>query len=172
MSHRRLEFVMPATAAVVFDAFHHRQWRQRWDSLVRHSQVVGGAPCPYVGAVTENAGRGWLRGLAMRTRFVSFERPHLAAAVMIDRSFPFEQWAASMRHRVLPPDRSLLVYTYSLRVGPASLRWLLEPLVDWVFATQTRRRFRRLQAFLRDHAKEIESWQLNQGLGSTGDLDA
>jgi hypothetical protein len=58
----------------------------------------------------------------MRTRFVSFERPHLAAATMTERSFPFEQWAASMRHRALQPDRSLLIYTYSLRVSPAALR--------------------------------------------------
>jgi hypothetical protein len=168
MAHRRLEFVMPATEAVVFDAFHHHEWRQRWDSLVRATHVIGGAPCPYVGAVTENAGRGWLRGLAMRTRFVSFERPHVAAAAMIDRSFPFQRWAASMRHRALQPGSSLLMYTYSLEVGPRALRWLLEPLVDWLFVLQTKRRFRRMQRYLQDHAHEVERWQSDRGLASTG----
>jgi hypothetical protein len=100
----------------------------------------------------------------MRTRFVAFERPHLAAAAMIDRSFPFERWAASMRHRALQPGSSLLIYTYSLQVGPQALRWLLEPLVDGLFARQTQRRFRRMQRYLQDHAHEVERWQ--QGRGS------
>jgi len=159
---------MPASEAVVFDVFHYPEWRQRWDSLVRETHVIGGAPCPYVGAVTENAGRGWLRALAMRTRFVSFDRPHVAAAAMIERSFPFERWAASMRHRPLQTGSSLLVYTYSLEVTPRALRWLLEPLVDGVFALQTQRRFRRMQRFLRDHAAEVERWQRDRGLASTG----
>jgi hypothetical protein len=103
----------------------------------------------------------------MRTRFVSFERPHLAAAAMIDRSFPFERWAASMQHRALQPGCSLLVYTYSLEVGPKALRWLLEPLIDWVFALQTRRRFHRMRRFLQDHADEVERWQHDHGLAST-----
>lgn len=167
MAHRRLEFVMPASEAVVFDVFHYHEWRQRWDSLVRETRVIGGAPCPYVGAVTENAGRGWLRALAMRTRFVSFERPHVAAATMIERSFPFERWAASMRHRPLQAGSSLLVYTYSLEVTPRALRWLLEPLVDGVFALQTGRRFRRMQRFLRDHAGDVERWQRDRGLASS-----
>ena len=167
MAHRRLEFVMPASEAVVFDVFHYHEWRQRWDSLVRETHVIGGAPCPYVGAVTENAGRGWLRALAMRTRFVSFDRPHVAAATMIERSFPFERWAASMRHRPLQTGSSLLVYTYSLEVTPRALRWLLEPLVDGVFALQTRRRFRRMQRFLQGHAADVERWQRDRGLASS-----
>jgi hypothetical protein len=159
MAHRKLEFVMPAEEAVVFDAFHYHQWRVRWDSLVRATHVIGGAPCPYVGAVTENSGRGWLRTLAMRTQFVSFDRPRVAAASMISRSFPFETWAASMRHRPLQPGQSLLVYTYRLQARPAWLRWLLEPVIDWIFALQTAQRFKRMQRFLRDHADEVRRWQ-------------
>src|SRR5262245_17402963 len=98
MARHRLEFPMPATAEVVFDAFHYHEWRRRWDSLVSATHVEGDAPCPFVGAVSENTGRGFLRGLSMRTRFVSFDRPRVAAASMLGRSFPFARWAASMRH--------------------------------------------------------------------------
>lgn len=58
---------MPESEAVTFDAFHHHCWRRRWDSRVSQTEVVGGAPCPFVGAVTVNAGAGALRGLSMRT---------------------------------------------------------------------------------------------------------
>ena len=118
---------MPASEAVVFDAFHYHFWRFRWDSLVSATHVLGGAPCPSVGVVTENAGAGALRGLSMRTRFISYDRPHVAAATMLDRSFPFTRWAASMRHRSTGPNKSVLVYVYSFDVGPSWLAWLLEP---------------------------------------------
>lgn len=163
MAHRRFEFHMPASEQVVFDAFHYHQWRLRWDSLVRDTRVVGGAPCPFVGAVTENAGAGGLRLLSMRTRFVSYDRPHLAAASMIGRSFPFRRWAASMQHKPLGPCASLLVYTYTFETWPAFLRWLLEPLVQSIFEHQTRRRFARLHDFLALHADEIQCWQEETG---------
>ena len=153
---------MPANEAVVFDAFHYHFWRMRWDSLVSATHVLGGAPCPCVGVVTENAGAGVLRGLSMRTRFISYDRPRVAAATMLDRSFPFTRWAASMRHRSIGPNESVLVYVYSFEVGPPWLAWLLEPVVDGIFHWQTRRRFGRLRQFLLSHAAQVEAWQSDQ----------
>lgn len=158
MAHQRIEFPMPASEAIVFDAFHHH-WRRRWDSLVSATHVLGGAPCPFVGAVTENAGAGALRGLSMRTQFVSYEPPRVAAATMLGRSFPFTRWAASMRHRATAPNQSLLIYTYSFEVGPTALRWVLEPVVKGIFDWQTRRRFARLRDFLALHADDVAQWQ-------------
>lgn len=88
---------------------------------------------------------------------------------MLDQSFPFTRWAASMRHRATGPNESVLVYVYSFDVGPPWLAWLHEPIVDGVFYWQTRRRFGRLRGFLADHAAEVEAWQLNQ---PPGDLEA
>ncbi len=163
---------MPANEAVVFDAFHYHFWRMRWDSLVSATHVLGGAPCPSVGVVTENAGAGALRGLSMRTRFISYDRPRVAAATMLGKSFPFARWAASMRHRATAPNHSVLVYVYSFDVGPSWLAWLLEPVVDRVFYWQTCRRFGRLQSFLSDHAAEVEAWQRSQQSGNRGTTTA
>jgi hypothetical protein len=160
MVHRKLEFNMPAPASVVFDAFHYHVWRHRWDSLVSATEVLGGAPCPYVGAVTENTGSSWMQMLSMQTRFVSFDRPSLAAASMVGSSFPFSRWAASMRHRDIEGQGSVLIYTYSFDVAPRWLAWVLRPVVRAVFAYQTRKRFHRLQAFLGRHAAEVVVWQL------------
>lgn len=159
MVHDRFEYEMPAAAEVVFDAFHYQYWRHRWDSLVHATHVLGGAPCPYVGAVTENSGGGLLKPLAMRTRFVSYEPARVAAATMEGRSFPFARWAASMRHRPLDPGRSVMVYTYSFECGPRALRWLLEPVVKRVFDWQTHRRFARMRSFLQAHGDEVRAWQ-------------
>lgn len=163
MVHERLEFEMPASTAVAFDAFHFHEWRSRWDSLVSETRVQGGAPCPFVGAVTENTGRGVLRAIDMRTKFVTFDRPHLAAATMLGRAFPFEKWAAAMRHEALGPERSRLVYTYTFTTGPRWLRWVLEPIVGRAFARQTRQRFARMACYLAAHADDIARWQRSGG---------
>jgi hypothetical protein len=158
-AHGKLTFPMPARADIVFDAFHYHEWKCKWDSLVRDTQVQDGASCPSVGAITENAGAGALRALAMRTRFIQYDRPRLAAAVMVGRSFPFAHWAASMRHEPVGPEQSLLIYTYTFLTGPKPLRWLMGPLVEWMFVRKTRDRFKRLEKFLTFHARDIGAWQ-------------
>ena len=64
-----------------------------------------------------------------------------------------------MQHRQGSEGGSILVYTYTFEAGPRGLRWLVEPLVAWVFDQQTRRRFARLRRFLDRHASEVEAWQ-------------
>ena len=162
MVHQRLEFPMPATEAVVFDAFHDQRWRPRWDPLVQATRVEGGGWHPFVGAVTHNQGGGALRALSMSTRFVTYDRPRVAAATMVGRSFPFTRWAASMRHQASGSGASVLIYSYTFEVGPHVLRWLLEPLVARLFLRQTRQRFARLQAFLAVHGAELRAWQQTQ----------
>jgi len=159
MVHRSFEFVMPASASVVFDAFHYHPWRHRWDSLVSATVIEGGAHCPYVGAVTHNVGSGWMRNLSMRTQFVAFDRPRLAAASMLGQSFPFKRWAASMRHKELDNGQSLLLYTYTLEVGPSWIAWFIRPIVERVFEYQTRQRFQRLSKYLTTHADAVYRWQ-------------
>lgn len=162
MAHKKMIFSMPARADIAFDAFHYHAWRCQWDSLVRRTSVDSGAPCPSVGAITENQGAGALRALAMRTQFIRYDRPVLAAAAMVGHSFPFTQWAASMRHQDNGPNQSLLIYTYTFQVGPAPVRAVLEPVVDWIFVLKTRQRFKRLARFLASHAGDIAEWQRAQ----------
>lgn len=162
MVHDRFEFDMPASAEVVFDTFHYHQWRHRWDSLVNDTHVIGGELCPSVGAVSENAGGGIVRAFSMTTKFVAYDRPKLAAAMMIGRSIPFTSWAASMKHRAINDQQSLMVYTYTFQAGPSMLSWAIEPIVKVIFDWQTRKRFARMQRFLSTNAHEIQQWQMQR----------
>ncbi len=159
MAHRKLEFPMPAPAAVVFDAFHYHHWKHQWDSLVSDTVVESDAPCPSIGATSTNKGRGLLAPLAMTTKFVSYEPPLIAAATMVGKSFPFDRWAASMRHVDKGDGGSTLVYTYTLEVPPSPYRWLLEPIVDLIFLRATRKRFARLSKFLKSNTADVLAWQ-------------
>jgi hypothetical protein len=162
VAHKRFVFDLPASAEVAFDVFHYHVWRARWDSLVSDTKVVGGAPCPCVGAITQNEGGGLLRGLSMRTQFVSYDRPRIAAAAMPGRSFPFTRWAASMQHKAVDGERSTMIYTYTFETGPGLLRWLIEPVTQMIFDRQTRRRFARMSEFLRDNSGAVKQWQQSQ----------
>lgn len=150
---------MPAPCEVVFDAFHYQVWRARWDSLVGAASIAAGAPCPYVGAINQVATGGLLRGLSMRTEFISYQRPKIAAARMVGRAFPFARWAASMKHEPAGAGQSVMIYTYTIETGPAWLRWLMEPVVSRIFEHQTRRRFACMHAFLLAHRAAVEAWQ-------------
>jgi hypothetical protein len=83
----------------------------------------------------------------------------LAAATMRGRSFPFGKWAASMRHVPASSGCSTLIYTYTLDTHPLALRWLMEPVVDRLFLRATRKRCRRLEAWLEGHAADVAAWQ-------------
>ena len=119
MAHGRLVFVMPAGRADAFEAFFNHTVRLRWDTLLSVNYVEGGGTHPYVGAVSTNRGRGWKTGLAMRTRFLSYDPPRQASAELVEPTGPFALWAASMRFKDRDDGGSDLIYTYSIRLRPA-----------------------------------------------------
>jgi len=147
MARRRLVLNMPGSAAAAFEAFHNHDKRLLWDTLLSAARVEGGGTHPYVGAVTANAGRGWMRPLGMRTRFVSYDPPRIAAAVILSPTGPIEFWAASMRHCDIGPGRSELIYTFNIRLRPM-LR-IFDRLAAWIFERETRRRFVAMAEYLR-----------------------
>jgi hypothetical protein len=92
-------------------------------------------------------------GIALRTRYVSFDRPKVAAVEMINTPPFFGKWAASIRHVDLGERESQVTYTYSFRAKPRVLRWIVEPIMAVVFRWETRKRLRAL----RDHFAKLES---------------
>lgn len=158
MPHGSLSFIMNAPCEVVFDAFHHHELRSRWDSLVKHPVLENGDEWPSAGAITFNPGSGWMQLLSMRTQFVSFQRPALAAAHMVGSSFPFSVWAASLKHKPLAGQQSQLTYIYNIKAC-WWLRGWAEGVVHQVFRYETARRFKRMQQYLDGHLEEVVAWQ-------------
>lgn len=149
MAQRRLLLIMPAPAADVFEAFHNHPIRLEWDTLLSAAHVEGGGAHPYMGAITLNQGRGLMGVLGMRTKFLSYDPPAIAAAAMVEPTGPFELWAASMRHRDLGDGSSELIYVFNIRLRPRWLGRLFDPLAAWVFERETRRRFAAMACYLR-----------------------
>ncbi|MEO6678879.1 MAG: hypothetical protein ABIO21_16055 [Pseudomonas sp.] len=149
MTQHRINLIMPASAADTFEAFHNHTVRMQWDTLLSRAGVEGGGIRPYIGAITFNEGRGWKRYFSMRTRFVNFQPGQVAAALLVEPEGVFAWWAASMRHRDLGDNTSELIYTFSVRLRPRWLGWMLDPLVNRIFEHETRQRFAAMAEYLR-----------------------
>jgi hypothetical protein len=144
---------MPANSIEAFEAFFNHGVRLRWDTLLKVNYVEGGGTHPYVGAISTNCGSGWKTGLTMRTRFLTYDPPHQASAVIVGPSGPFALWAASLRFKDRDDGGSDLIYTYSIKLRPRWIGMLLDSVAGILFAWETRRRFAAMADYLRDCKK-------------------
>lgn len=154
MKKRRIVLTMPCCATDAFEAFHDHRLRRQWDTLLSHASVEGGSSHPFIGAISVNEGRGWKRLFTMRTRFVNYRPGQVAAAVLVHPMGCFQWWAASLQHRDLDGTSSELIYTFTLRLRPKWLGYLLDPAVNRLFERQTRNRFKAMAAYLRKQHKK------------------
>lgn len=103
------------------------------------------------------SGRGWglcqsagartrWGGVALKTRYVSFRPPQVAAVVLENRPPFFEEFAATIRHDDLGDGQSSIEYIFNFTARPKWLRPLLHPLMKALFTVETRKRLRALQA--------------------------
>lgn len=143
-AHAVVRQVVPAGVEETFDLVHDYSRRLTWDTLLRSAYTVGDVP-PGRGVEAVCTARWRFGSLRFRTRYVTYDRPVLAAVVLVDAPFPFVTWAASIRHRPLSEDSSELVYTLTFTCRPARL---VEPVALAVFRWETARRLRAVAAHL------------------------
>ncbi len=153
MRHGKVSEVLPAASADVFDLLHDYERRLEWDTLLSAAYLDDGYTQAAKGATSVCVGRRSLGGIALKTRYVSFDRPNVAAVEMINRPPFFGKWAASIRHVDLGERESRITYTYSFRAKPRVLRWIVEPIMAAVFRWETKKRLRAL----RDHFARASS---------------
>jgi hypothetical protein len=147
MPHGTVSEIIPARSAAVFDLLHDYSRRLEWDTLLQAAYLDGGHAAAGLGATSVCVGRKWLGGIALRTVYVTFRRPTLAAVKMVNAPPLFRSWAASIRHEDLPRDESRIIYEFQFTTRPAFARWLLDPLAQRLFLWETRKRLRALRAY-------------------------
>jgi polyketide cyclase/dehydrase/lipid transport protein len=144
MAHGEVAQVVSAAPEAVFDLLHDYDRRLEWDTLLSAAYLTDGFVRAEQGATSVCVGRRWLGGIALKTVYVVFERPRVAAVKMLNAPPFFGAWAASIRHEPLGPSRSRVVYVWTFTARPGWLRWLLEPTMNRLFEWETRKRLRAL----------------------------
>ena len=119
------------------------------------------------GAVAVCVAVWYLGGLVLRTRYVTFNRPVVAAVTLVKPYFSFENWSASIRHREVAARgtnsadgaESEVVYTLNLRCRPTRFARPLEVVAMKAFELETRRRLRALKRYIEADGKPSSgSW--------------
>ncbi len=146
-AHTVVRQEMPVGIEETFDLLHDYPARLTWDTLLRRAETVDGVP-PGKGVEAVCRARWSLGGLSFRTRYLTFDRPTLAAVTLVNRPPLFATWVASIRHRPLDGGRSEVVYTLSFRCRPAVVARVIEPVALAAFRWETARRLRALSAHL------------------------
>ena len=147
MAHAEVSEVVPAPSSAVFDLLHDYARRLEWDTLLQAAYLDDGATVAGKGVTAVCVGRKSLGSIALKTVYVTFERPTLAAVKMVNAPMFFRSWAASIRHEDVSESESRLTYKFQFTVQPAFLRLLLEPLMERLFVCETRKRLRALRLF-------------------------
>ena len=148
MAHGELSELLPAPSTVVFDLLHDYSRRLEWDTLLRSAYLEGDHLVAGKGVTSVCVGRRSLGGIALRTIFVTFQRPTLAAVKMVNAPAFFGTWAASIHHEDLSAHESRITYKFQFRSSPRLLRFLLEPVMRAIFVWETKKRLRALRAYL------------------------
>jgi hypothetical protein len=121
--------------------------RLEWDTLLQAAYLADGSEQARLGAVAVCKGRTRLGGIALKTQYVSFRSPELAAVKMLNRPPFFDRFAASIRHGQLSAAASSIEYKYHFTARPRWLRFILQAIMNRLFAWETRKRLRALRRF-------------------------
>ncbi|MDX1946828.1 MAG: SRPBCC family protein [Pirellulaceae bacterium] len=153
MHHGSVAEIMPANGAEVFDLLHDYDRRLTWDTLLSAAYLDDGFTQAGQGATSVCVGRRSLGSIALKTVYVSFDRPRMAAVKMVNSPPFFGTWAASIRHEDVGPNSSWLTYTWSFAARPSWRAWFLEPGMGRIFVWETQKRLRALRSFLKHQTK-------------------
>src|SRR5258705_6630986 len=151
MPHSEISELIPAPSSAVFDLLHDYTRRLEWDTLLQAAYLDDGASVAAKGVTAVCVGRKSLGSIALKTVYVTFERPTLAAVRMVNAPLFFQSWAASIRHENISARESRLSYKFTFTTRPSFLRFLLDPIMKALFVWETRRRLRALKTFFTRH---------------------
>ncbi len=155
MAHGEVSAIIPAPSQAVFDLLHDYARRLEWDTLLQAAYLEGGANVAGQGVTSVCVGRRSLGGLALKTVYVTFERPTLAAVKMVNAPPFFKSWAASIHHEDVSEQASRITYKFHFTTKPAILRFILDPIMERVFFWETRKRLHALKAFFMQGSEDL-----------------
>ena len=136
-----------APTSVVFDLIHDYSRRLEWDPFLRSAELLGGSSEADCGVTSRCSARFIAGGLSMDSKYVSFDRPKVAAVKMVRGPWCFKTFAATIRHAELDGNRSSATYNFNFSAKPTRLAFLLEPMMQLVFQRETTARLKALKHF-------------------------
>lgn len=143
-----------APPEVVFAAINCYERRLEWDTLLRDAEVLSasGEVVPRdtplaAGMSVRSHARMLAGGVVMETRYVSCEFPR-ATIEMTAGPWFFQSFQAVATLEATASGGTVWHGEYEFKCKPAWLRWIIEPVVTWIFQRETRLRVGGLKRWL------------------------
>lgn len=121
----------------LFDLAQDYRLRLKWDPFLRDMRFLRDAREAAVGV------RVWVKawtGLTMVVEYVALNRPEVVAMKMVEGPVFLRQFAGSWRFHLHPSGSTEVIFRYVFETRWTWLRWLIDPIVLWVFGRDVRRR--------------------------------
>lgn len=147
MAHGEVSAIIPACSQEVFDLLHDYARRLEWDTLLQAAYLEDGKTVAGKGVTSVCVGRRSLGGITLKTVYVAFQPPTVAAVKMLNAPPLFKSWAASIHHEDISEHASRIIYKFHFTTRPDSLRFILDPVIENIFHWETRKRLQALRAF-------------------------
>lgn len=151
MPHGSVSETIPASSTEVFRLLQDYNRRLEWDTLLQDARLCENWNEAQLHATSVCTGRWYLGGIALKTEYVSFNPPDVAAVKMINRPPLFQSFAATIRHRDQSDGSSSIEYKYNFTARPSWLRWLLHPVMAAAFRWETQKRLHALRRYFLDY---------------------
>ncbi|MCB1044071.1 MAG: SRPBCC family protein [Acidobacteria bacterium] len=122
---------------VVFDATQDYSRRLDWDPYLAEAYLLNGKTRADVGVDAFCRNR-W--GTAMITRYITFDRPRVAAIEMVNGPFLLKRFCGAWNVKAMNDQSCLLVFTYHFVLKGSPWSALLLPVVVHMFSREMKKR--------------------------------
>lgn len=137
-----LEIACPQES--LFDLTQDYTRRLEWDPYLVEARLLHGAETAAIGVDSCCKNRS---GSSMVARYISFNRPTVAAVTMIEGPKILERFSGAWNVRKLDEHHSMLTFTYNFTLRGGAIGRLFTPIASQVFSRDMKTRLVAIKAF-------------------------
>jgi ribosome-associated toxin RatA of RatAB toxin-antitoxin module len=141
----RHELTIACPQETLFDLTQDYTRRLEWDPYLIEARLLHGAEKAAVGVEAFCKNRS---GSGMVTRYITFNRPIVAAVTMTEGPRILERFSGAWNVRALDTHRSTLTFTYNFTLRGGALGKLLTPIASQVFSRDMKLRMQAIKSFV------------------------
>lgn len=139
---------LPAGAQVLFDLTQDYARRTEWDPFPESYEFHEGATHAQLGVHLTVRARN---GFRMRVKYVSFDRPRVAAIKMVTGPWFIRSFAGTWHFSPEADESTRVTFKYNVIAGLGIVGKRLQPFIDRSFSRHTKQRLSSLKSYVERH---------------------